>query len=274
VLPPLRTRRRGGFTLIELLVVIAIIAILIGLLVPAVQKVRDAAQRVQCGNNMHQLLIATHNYAGTYNGQLPPATTSAPITANFYWSLLPFMEQEPLYNQALSAGYGWPNYNLPLKSFLCPSDPTTSNGITSSGWAASNYQYNFAVFASPNVSWYSAQYNLANMPDGTSQTVGFAEQYGNCGGLWSLRDYPTSYYWPYGAVFNVYGNLYGSAYSLVQIRPTAANCTWWGSATGHSGGMVTGMMDGSVRTVSATVSQTTWWSACQPDDGNPLGADW
>jgi prepilin-type N-terminal cleavage/methylation domain-containing protein/prepilin-type processing-associated H-X9-DG protein len=132
-----RQRSRPAFTLIELLVVIAIIAILIGLLLPAVQKVREAASRIKCANNLKQVALACHNYHDT-EGKFPTCTLYTPATDptgadwSFLARLLPYVEQNNLYIQANIPTSSIVQSQSPIaqqiSTFLCPSDPVSNEG--------------------------------------------------------------------------------------------------------------------------------------------------
>jgi prepilin-type N-terminal cleavage/methylation domain-containing protein len=201
---------RRGFTLIELLVVIAIIAILIGLLLPAVQKVREAAARMSSSNNLKQLGLALHNYESA-NNRLPGMAAAAGANGNsFGWSvhaqLLPYIEQENLgrqldFTQPLFVGtFPTPSFQLnptvqlaaasPVKTFLCPADAQNPLITTNSGGgthAATNYVVCLGSgeggpgggisngidtrFSTNGMFHYGPGYRLTDITDGTSNTL-------------------------------------------------------------------------------------------------------
>src|SRR5262245_38778347 len=149
----LRLRHRA-ITLIELLVVIAIIAILIGLLLPAVQKVREAAMRMKSANNLKQLTLAVHNYEGAV-GKIPgnAETLKSGLRVSCHWLLLPYLEQGSL-NQAagISAADYLANAKTVVSTFIAPLDissPTLITTVNGVDWAASNYAANHTIFGYP-----------------------------------------------------------------------------------------------------------------------------
>jgi len=315
-----RLKGRHGFTLIELLVVIAIIAILIGLLLPAVQKVREAAARSVCQDNLKNLGLAIHNYAGASNGavNLPPAMEpNYDINGNpTSWNtlthfLLPHIEQQPLYNrvQGITDSWGNGNHAATIKIFKCPSDPTQGTGINpNTGWATSSYAHNVHLFGAQSA-WTTRHiggfppYNVGNIPDGTSGTIAYVERYAYYAtyGWGSLLHHPScENAWGYNMQWTTgYGYMRtwdinsasGSSTNSVTadfgtqnyfFKPQISAKTTGGLPggahpyfpnTGHSAMQVL-LLDGSVRGVTASISQATWNAAMRPDDGQPLGSDW
>jgi prepilin-type N-terminal cleavage/methylation domain-containing protein/prepilin-type processing-associated H-X9-DG protein len=294
-----RFRQGRGFTLIELLVVIAIIAILIALLVPAVQKVREAAARTQCVNNLKQLALACVNCCDTNRGSIPPGiglypSNGSPAPQNSdggcFFHLLPYFEQQTVFKSSLRTpepndrNGGLPTYsqwtpgpqNALIATLQCPSDPTRSNlgGRTS-------YGYNSLIFRH-NYRW--GNVGLLRFPasitDGTANTMIFMDAL-----RWVQTDPYNDRFWPdWGG--NIYspdcpggtccpqGPAVGPPQTIRSLNnQQAIGVRACNGATPHSGIANVALWDGSVRSVSTSITGASWWAVITPSTGDIPGSD-
>ncbi|MBN9119971.1 MAG: DUF1559 domain-containing protein [Planctomycetes bacterium] len=289
-----KCRRLVGFTLIELLVVIAIIAILIGLLLPAVQKVREAAARMSSTNNLKQIALATHNYHDS-RGKFPASLDysgwgQGKAYGSIFFFLLSYIEQDAIW-QASYGNWGggvstyyytaiWNKYTV--KTYANPSDPSQpAGGFDQYGYGVGGYVGNFTAFGYEQ----TKRMSFDTLSDGSSNTLFFAERFAVC----ENPAMPATTEWSYTRAWNSGDTFQYPYYPLFAFRTTGvaakfqANPRWNGSTatcnplvaqSPRSAGILVGIGDGSCRLISASVSPETWWAACTPNAGDILGSDW
>lgn len=285
---------RRGYTLIELLIVVGIIAVLIGLLLPAIQKVRAAAARAQSMNNLKQIALATHNYVdATGRGYLPSAAhdlhpTTYEIELSPFVCILPYIEQGSLWTawQAKNRPGSASTDSLDVKQFVSPMDPSLSPRPK----GASSYAANACAFT-PR----PRRMRLEGITDGTSNTILYAERYAwGCGGktvfFWAVGD-RRDVGWTAdedgqhivfrGAAFasrkseDAYPVMAGAppvARSSIpgltfQCAPTLTECDPRVAQGPHPSGMLAAMGDGSVRSLARGMSEAAYWAAVTPTGG-------
>jgi type II secretory pathway pseudopilin PulG len=258
-----RRCKRHGLTMIQVMVVLAILALLLGILLPLIARLRSAAAGAQSQNNLRQLVLAMHNFNDA-NRQLPPAVGPFPANSankgTIFFYLLPYIEQDNLYQKA--AGNVWNNgvAGTPLPLLLNPKDKSAPPDNRYLGWlATTNYAANWMAFKDGGSSL------PMTFQDGTSNTFAFTERYQMCQGHPCGWAYASLYYW--APIFAYYSQ------GRFQSAPSDDNCDPALAQSIDPAGINVAMADGSSRLISNAISPQTWWLACDPNDGMPLGAD-
>ncbi|OWK46802.1 DUF1559 domain-containing protein [Fimbriiglobus ruber] len=291
------SRIRQGFTLIELLVVIAIIAILIGLLLPAVQKVREAAARMKCSNNLKQIGLCMHNFHDR-NGRLP----AGDITAQWGWipRIFPDIEQTAVFNQLNFTVPSWSGNNFALVKqvytmFVCPSDPLANTLQEEEGYAAPTWSLSQADYAtcqgdyinSTGVGQTPAYGNVGGTGPNSPQVRGMISRYGWGARFADVTDGLSNTFLVGECVgaFCITQNVAAESFattshpvnylnaSLMASLPTQANPRWdesVGFRSFHTGGANFLLGDGSVRFISESVDGTTYRAYASRSGGEAL----
>jgi prepilin-type N-terminal cleavage/methylation domain-containing protein/prepilin-type processing-associated H-X9-DG protein len=284
-----------GFTLVEVLVSIAIIAVLIGLLLAAVQRVREAANRTQCQNNLKQLGLALHSYHGTYR-RFPPAYESVDVTSGPGWGtfILPYLEQEALGRQVPKGSPFWGGWRAvstavdggqtALSIFRCPSDAGPVLNADQGNFAVSNYRatcgttgFFYTAHADPGgVMYQNSRVRIMDVIDGTSNTTMVGEgkygvprlvSTGNAlsSGLWCgmSGNYSVAGLGPYVWIDNVMWSTGGDPSWARDYVDEAFN-------SNHTDSVHFLFADGSVRGLSAQIDPTLRAQLGVRNDGRPL----
>ncbi len=260
-------RKRPAITLLEILIVIAITAILLALLIPAIQRIREASARTQSMNNLKQIILAAHNYATANQGDLPyyhpDITVTFPDAPNVFVSILPYCGDN-------------------FATFVSPADPSP-RGV-SPVFGLSSYAANAQVFVGePHMN--------RTFRDGMSNTIAFAEHYSLCGSAEFSAGCPVtngglrrSTFADDIDVFPVTSGNPPVSSSInddpdelnitFQVAPRLQDCNPWYAQTPHRGGMLIALADGSVRILSPRVSPATYWGLITPAGDEVLGGDW
>jgi prepilin-type N-terminal cleavage/methylation domain-containing protein len=279
-----RSRPRPGFTLIELLVLIAIGGVCVGLLLPAIHKVRGASSRSVCVNNLKQINLATHQFAVAHGDDLPPVTGPYPRgslnTGTIFYYLLPFIEQDDLYqnsaspngefsasNRVMGAHPPLRAYGYAIATYLCPCDPSAPPGHHRFGGLATQATANYAANARVFVPGATQSGTYAS---GSSNTIAYVEHYQVCDGqwfYWGLSPFPLTKPPSYEAPVS------GEPFQIAPPR-CGGECDASRPSTPHPGGMPVGVGDGSVRVLGRNLSLATFQLASDPSSRAPLGPDW
>lgn len=279
---------RWGFSLLELIVVLAIMAVLIGLLLPAVQQVRLAAQRAHEANKLRQFGLALHHFAAVHGDRLPQVYGyDSPNMDSVLLTALEYLDHP----QPAGPQDGRFYHHQYLRS---PSDPSFWVPPSHEATSDCSYAINALAFKSgPRLG--------SSFADGTSSTIGITHHYARCGGVGftgsavaygcndeNNRRIPCSGPHERSATFAddrsddilpvTVGNPPRTVASVpgltFQVKPTVPDCDYRMPQALFPSGLMVLLMDGSVRTVSFGVSESTFWSAVTPSGGDILGPDW